>query len=92
MNQFRRGLSEKAFKIMDKDRNGILNIDDIKDIYNAKKHPDVIKGKKIEEKVIFQSFDFSELQLVIFLKILLDSMSKDFTHIKGVATLWTLNI
>ena len=33
---------------MDKDRSGVINIDDIKDVYNAKKHPDVINGKKTE--------------------------------------------
>ena len=48
MNNFRRGLAEKAFKVMDKDRSGVLDINDIKDVYNAKKHPDVIKGKKTE--------------------------------------------
>ena len=48
MNQFRRSLAEKAFRLMDKDKSGVLNIDDIKDVYNAKKHQDVIKGKKTE--------------------------------------------
>ena len=42
MNGFRRNLCQKAFNIMDKDKSGVLNIEDIKGVYNAKKHPDVI--------------------------------------------------
>lgn len=60
MNQFRRNLCEKAFKIMDKDKSGVLNMDDIKDVYNAKKHPDVIKGKKTEEEVLGEFLDTFE--------------------------------
>jgi len=42
LNDFRRGLIEKAFRKIDKDGSGVLDIDDIKDVYNASKHPDVI--------------------------------------------------
>jgi Ca2+-binding EF-hand superfamily protein len=42
LNDFRRGLIEKAFRKIDKDGSGVLDYDDIKDIYNAGKHPDVI--------------------------------------------------
>lgn len=42
LNDFRRGIIEKAFRKIDKDGNGVLDIEDIKDIYNATKHPDVI--------------------------------------------------
>jgi calcyphosin len=42
LNQFRANLVEKAFRKIDKDSNGSLEIDDIKDIYNASKHPDVL--------------------------------------------------
>lgn len=61
MNGFRRGLAEKAFKIMDKDKSGTLNIDDIKGVYNAKKHPDVISRKKTEEEVLGEFLDTFEL-------------------------------
>jgi len=49
LNDFRRALIEKAFRCIDRDGNGFLEIDDIKDIYNAKKHPDVMQGKKSED-------------------------------------------
>jgi Ca2+-binding EF-hand superfamily protein len=49
LNDFRRGLIEKAFRKIDKDGNGYLEYDDIKDVYNAAKHPDVIQGKRTEQ-------------------------------------------
>jgi Ca2+-binding EF-hand superfamily protein len=42
LNDFRRGLIEKAFRKIDRDNSGYLDIEDIKDTYNATKHPDVI--------------------------------------------------
>jgi len=60
MNSFRRGLCEKAFRIMDKDRSGVLDINDIKGVYNAKSHPDVKAGKKTEEEVLGEFLDTFE--------------------------------
>lgn len=57
LNDFRHGLIEKAFKVIDRDGNGFLDIDDIKDLYNAKRHPDVIQGKKTEQQILM---DFIE--------------------------------
>ena len=42
LSDLRRGIVEKAFRKIDKDGSGILDIDDIKDLYNASKHPDVV--------------------------------------------------
>jgi Ca2+-binding EF-hand superfamily protein len=71
MNNFRRNYAEKAFKIMDKDRSGVLNINDIKDVYNAKKHPDVIKGKKTEEEVLGEFLDTFELHYSLNVRLTL---------------------
>jgi Ca2+-binding EF-hand superfamily protein len=60
MNQFRVQLCAKAFKIMDKDGSGVLNNDDIRQTYNAKKHPDVISGKKTEEEILGEFLDTFE--------------------------------
>ena len=49
MNQFRKDLAIRAFKIMDKDNSNVLDITDIRGTYNAKKHPDVIAGKRTED-------------------------------------------
>lgn len=70
MNNFRRALCEKAFKIMDKDKSGVLNMEDIKDVYNAKKHPDVIKGKKTEQDVLHEFLDTFEMHYSLNVQII----------------------
>ena len=60
MNDFRMNLAKRAFKIMDKDKSGVINIDDIRGVYNAKFHPDVKKGKKTEDEVLAEFLDTFE--------------------------------
>lgn len=60
MNDFRKGLARQAFKIMDKDGSGILDIDDIRQKYNAKQHPDVKAGKKTEDEILYEFIDTFE--------------------------------
>lgn len=57
LSDSRRQLIERAFRKIDKDGNGFLEVDDIKELYNAKRHPDVIQGKKSEEQILM---DFIE--------------------------------
>lgn len=52
MNDFRKMLVMKAFNIMDKDKSGVLDMNDIKGVYNAKFHPDVKAGKRTEEEIL----------------------------------------
>ena len=42
MNNFRKKLVGQAFNKIDRDKNGFVDINDIRDVYNAKRHPDVI--------------------------------------------------
>ena len=49
LNQFRRQLVERAFKKLDRDCSGVIEVSDIVGIYNAKKHPAVMDGRKTEE-------------------------------------------
>jgi len=60
MNDFRKSICLKAFKIMDIDGSGFLEIDDIRQKYNAKLCPDVINGKKTEDEVLFEFLDTFE--------------------------------
>jgi len=60
MNDFRKGLCGKAFKIMDKDGSGSIDIDDIRQRYNAKMHPDVKAGKKTEDEILYEFIDTFE--------------------------------
>ncbi len=69
MNSYRRSLCERAFKIMDKDKSGVLNIDDIKGVYNGKMHPDVKAGKKTEEEVLGEFLDTFEMHYSLSVSI-----------------------
>lgn len=71
MNQFRTNLCERAFRIMDKDKSGVLNLDDIKGVYNAKKHPDVIQGKKTEDQVLNEFLDTFEAHYSLSVSLIL---------------------
>jgi len=46
---------------MDKDGNGVINLDDIHQMYNAKKHPKVMSGEMTEDEVLFEWLDTFEL-------------------------------
>jgi Ca2+-binding EF-hand superfamily protein len=52
INPFRQSLIKKAFTKLDDNKNGFLEASDVKSVYNAAKHPDVIKKKKTEEEVL----------------------------------------
>lgn len=60
MNDFRKAIAMKAFNIMDKDGSGVIGITDVKGVYNATKHPEVIAGKKTEDEVLFEFLDTFE--------------------------------
>lgn len=60
MNEFRMNLAKRAFKIMDKDGSGQIDISDLKGVYNAKFHPDVKSGKKTEDEVLAEFLDTFE--------------------------------
>jgi Ca2+-binding EF-hand superfamily protein len=61
MNDFRRNIAKKAFNILDKDRSGIIRLDDVRQVYNAKSHPDVKSGKKSEDDVLMEFLDTFEI-------------------------------
>lgn len=42
----------RCFREMDKDRSGVLDTHDLKDLWNASEHPDVVAGKKTEKQVL----------------------------------------
>ena len=65
MNNRRVALVKKAFGVIDKDRSGILDINDIKGTYNAKKHPDVLSGKQTEEDILMEFLDTFEASYAI---------------------------
>lgn len=49
LNPPRLALVKKAYSKLDKDGSGIVDIEDIRDVYNASRHPDVLSGKKTND-------------------------------------------
>lgn len=45
----RLALVKRAYQKLDRDGSGIVDINDIRGVYNANKHPDVLSGKKTED-------------------------------------------
>ena len=62
MNEYRVGLVKKAYAILDKDGSGVVNLDDIRNVYNGKQHPDVIEGKRTEDEILSEFLDTFEAQ------------------------------
>ncbi len=52
MNMARKKIVAQAFNKLDKDGNGWVDINDIRGVYNAKRHPDVLQGKKTEDQIL----------------------------------------
>jgi hypothetical protein len=50
----------RAFAILDKDGSEVLDLDDIRQTYNAKKDPRVIRGDKTEDEVLQEFLDTFE--------------------------------
>ncbi len=50
----------KAFAKLDKDGNGVVELADIKGVYSAAKHPDVLSGKRSEDDVLTEFLDTFE--------------------------------
>jgi len=60
MNPARKRIVAQAYNKLDKDRSGYIDINDIKGVYNASKHPDVIQGKKTEEQILLEFLETFE--------------------------------
>lgn len=52
MTSTRKQVVEMAYKKLDKDGNGWIDINDVRGVYNAKQHPDVKSGKRTEDDVL----------------------------------------
>ena len=61
LNDIRRALVEKAFRKIDRDSSGFIDFEDIKDLYNASKHPEVQQGKKSEQQILMEFLETFEM-------------------------------
>ena len=69
MNDGRKRLVQRAFQKLDKNGNGLVELDDIRGVYNAKFHPDVRAGKKTEDEVLGEFLDTFEMHHSIFVSV-----------------------
>ena len=60
MNENRKSYVLKAFNKLDRDGSGVVDINDLRGTFNAKKHPDVLAGKMTEDDVIYEFLDTFE--------------------------------
>ena len=51
LSERRRQLVHLAFRILDRDGSGQVEMSDVQGVYNARSHPDVVSGKRSEEEV-----------------------------------------
>lgn len=65
MNKARRNLVDQAFKKLDTDGSGAVEMEEIKKLYNCKKHPDVLSGKKTEDEVYTDFMETFQLHAAI---------------------------
>jgi Ca2+-binding EF-hand superfamily protein len=54
LNAFRKNLINQAYGKLDVNKDGLVKLDDIAEIYDASKHPDVMDGKKTENEVFLE--------------------------------------
>ena len=60
MNATRKKVVMQAFAKMNKDGSGMLDINDIRGVYRADKHPDVMAGKKTEQQILSEFLETFE--------------------------------
>ena len=60
MNANRKAIVMRAFNKMDADGSGMIDINDIRGVYKADKHPDVLAGKKTEQQVLSEFLETFE--------------------------------
>jgi len=71
MNEARMKNVIEVFERLDKDKNGFLTIEDIKDLYNAKQHPDVKTGKRTEDEILMEFLEtFEQHHTTMVIKII----------------------
>ena len=57
MNDRRKNLIKILFDSFDKNKTGFINLDDVRNNYSPKNHPDVLSGKKTEDEVLAEFLD-----------------------------------
>ena len=89
MNAGRKALVSQAFSKLDKNGNGVVELEDIKGVYNASNHPDVRSGKKSEDDVLCEFLDTFETHHAIFkentrdFRVTLEEFMEYYAHVSA---------
>lgn len=54
MNETRKRYIKQAYDKLDVNKDGLVKLDDIAQIYDVSQHPDIIQGKKTPEEVFYE--------------------------------------
>lgn len=57
MNDSRRRLINEAFMKLDKTGDGVITVEDLKGVYNVKRHPKFLNGEWTEDQILRQFLD-----------------------------------
>lgn len=57
LNDFRKHLISQAYDKLDVNKDGLVKLDDIAQIYDATQHPDVMDGKKTVDEILIEFMD-----------------------------------
>ena len=68
MNSFRKSITKKAFDKLDRDGSGLIEVDDIRGVYNAKNHPEVMAGRKTEDEILAEFLDTFEYHFTLLVR------------------------
>lgn len=52
LNPTRKALVQKAFKKLDKTGDGVVNLQDLRGVYNVRNHPKVLSGEMTEDEAL----------------------------------------
>ena len=58
----------QAFKHLDRNGSGVVDIDDAKAAFNARAHPDVRQGRKTEDDILLEFLDTFETHHNLFVR------------------------
>jgi len=65
MNNFRSSITKRAFEKLDRDHSGVVEVEDIRGVYNGKYHPDVLSGRKTEDEILAEFLDTFEYHFTL---------------------------
>ena len=60
MNDFRLKIVHQAYEKLDKEKNGKVPYDVIRESYNADKHPEVLNGNRTKQEILARFIDMFE--------------------------------